>query len=92
MDIICSVVAVSWDLELRDLMAMVMDLEDRRAVCAWSARWSRLSSGFGGVVGVLVLDLKIGSCWSPLRSWSHSAPLKSFNRFLTVCDHFLPGG
>ena len=57
MDIICSVVAVSWDLELRDLMAMVMDLEDRRAVCAWSARWSRLSSGFGGVVGVLVLDL-----------------------------------
>ena len=57
MDIICSVVAVSWDLELRDLMAMVMDLEDRRAVCAWSALLSRSSSGFGGVVGVLVLDL-----------------------------------
>ena len=57
MDIICSVVAVSWALGLRDLMAMVMDLEDRRAVCAWSARWSRSSSGFGGVVGVLVLDL-----------------------------------
>ena len=57
MDIICSVVAVSWDLELRDLMAMDMDLEDRRAVCAWSARLSRSSSGFGGVVGVLALDL-----------------------------------
>ena len=57
MDIICSVVAVSWDLDLRDLIAMDMDLEDKRAVCAWSARLSRSSSGFGGVVGGLDFDL-----------------------------------
>ena len=57
LEAICSAVAKRSDLEAMDLTALVMNVDERRAACAWRARLSKSSRGLGGVDGGLEFDL-----------------------------------
>ena len=82
METICSAVTECSDLEMMDLTALVMDLDEKNSACAWRARLARSSGGLGGVV-IVAAEI----FWK-FPEWKISG---NFRKFPTSFFHFLTG-